>query len=143
MLESPHAASMREKYAWHEPDPAQEIEVLRKLIVEEGKVGWRGRSDMSLQRLKAKYPSTYEAFCQEYREGVLKRHGHSPYLERKTRKLSGTEEGEKELRKLRDLRNTMIKFRLGYGGYAMGMVYGKAKNRFPEAHRAFEEELKG
>ena len=36
------------------------------------------------------------------------------------------------------LRNTMIKFKLGYRGYAMGMVYGKAKNKYPEANKAFE-----
>ena len=27
---------------------------------------------------------------------------------------------------------------LGYRGYAMGMIFGKLKNRHPEAHEAFE-----
>jgi hypothetical protein len=31
--------------------------------------------------------------------------------------------------------------KLGYEGFAMGMIHGKLKNRYPEGHEAFIEEL--
>jgi hypothetical protein len=45
---------------------------------------------------------------------------------------------------LKLLRYLMVLLKkLGYGGYAMGMIYEKPKNKYPEAHEAFEEELRG
>ncbi len=141
MSEPLHAAKMREKYPWPEPDLATEIRILRTLIVEEGKVGFLGRNNETIQHLKRKYPAAYEAFCQQYKRKVLERCAYSPYLEEKTKELSGSEEGEKQLRTLRGMRNTMIKFKLGYGGYVMGMIFNKAKNSYPEAYEAFKREL--
>ncbi len=141
MSEPFHAAKMREKYSLPEADLATEIRTLRTLVVEEGKVGWIGSNDESLQRLKRKYPAAYEAFRQEYKRKVLERSACSPYLDKKTEELSGSEEGEKQLRTLRGMRNTMIKFKLGYGGYTMGMIFSKAKTSHPEAYEAFKKEL--
>ncbi|MDP8938790.1 MAG: hypothetical protein M3N10_00560 [Actinomycetota bacterium] len=141
MHESLHAAKMREKYPCPEPDPAQEIRILRTLIVEEGKVGFLGCKNETIHRLKRRYPAAYEAFCQQYKRKVLERCAYSPYLEEKTKELSGSEDGEKQLRTLRGMRSTMIKFKLGYGGYVMGMLFAKAKSRYPEAYEAFKKEL--
>ena len=33
--------------------------------------------------------------------------------------------------------------KLGYGSYAMSMIYGKLRDKYPNAHEAFEEELRG
>jgi hypothetical protein len=33
--------------------------------------------------------------------------------------------------------------KLGYAGYAMGMIHGKLRNKYPKAHEAFKEELRG
>ncbi len=42
------------------------------------------------------------------------------------------------------LKDVMIRCKkLGYGGFAMGMIYGKLRSRYPKAHEAFEEELRG
>jgi hypothetical protein len=35
----------------------------------------------------------------------------------------------------------MIQFKLGYGGQAMSFAFTTLKNRYPEAHEAFSEEL--
>jgi hypothetical protein len=45
---------------------------------------------------------------------------------------------------LKRLKDVMIRSKkLGYGGFAMGMIYGKLRNRYPKTHEAFEEELRG
>jgi hypothetical protein len=31
--------------------------------------------------------------------------------------------------------------KLGYGGFAMDMIFGKLKNKYAHAHQAFNEEL--
>lgn len=71
---------------------------------------------------------------------TLDRCNYSPYIER-VGAFPDSEYSKKRLSDLRELRKIMILFKFGYGGYAMGMVYGKLKNSHPEAHEAFEKEL--
>lgn len=70
----------------------------------------------------------------------MERYRHSPYIER-VEALPESEYREQWLKDFRELRKIMIFFRLGYGGFAMGMIFGKLKNRHPEAHVVFEKEL--
>ena len=45
------------------------------------------------------------------------------------------------LKSLERLRHIMILSKLGYGSREMAMKLVNAKNRYPEAHEAFKEEL--
>jgi hypothetical protein len=37
----------------------------------------------------------------------------------------------------------MVHSKVGYVGFAGGAILGALKSRYPEAHRAFQEELSG
>ncbi len=122
-----------------EPEYLNDLRILRRLI-QNGSFGYRQSNDVVFQTLKARYPQAYNAFGEERRRETLERYRHSPYTE-SIETLPGSEYREKWLKDLRELRKTMILIRLGYGGYAMGMIFGKLKNSHPEAHEAFEREL--
>ena len=79
----------------------------------------------------------------QLRRETMEKHGYSPYIA----EVEGWPDSEGKDEYLRDLkrqRDVMIRSgKLGYGGYAMGIVYGKLSNKYPEAHEAFEEGLRG
>lgn len=138
MSDSPY---LRQEIESHpdEPEYLNDLRILRRFI-QNGSFGYRASTDVVFQRLKTRYPSAYSAFGEERKREVLERYRHSPYIER-VEALPGSEYRDKWLKDLRELRRIMILFKLGYGGYAMGMVYGMLKNRYPEAYEAFKEEL--
>jgi hypothetical protein len=122
-----------------EPEYINDLRILRR-FVQSGSFGYRQTQDVVFQRLKSRYPEAYSAFGAERRRDTLERYSHSPYIE-KVEALPESEYRERWLKQLRELRKIMILFKLGYGGYAMGMVYGKLKSRHPEARRGFEKEV--
>lgn len=122
-----------------EPEYLNDLRILRR-FVQNGSFGYRASDDVIFQRLKTRYPKAYSAFGEERKRRVLERYSYSPYIE-KVEALPESEYKKQWLKDLRELRKIMILFKLGYGGYAMGMIYGKLKNRHPEAHEAFETEL--
>jgi hypothetical protein len=72
---------------------------------------------------------------------ILEKCRYSPYIE----EVEGWPDSEAKETYLRDLKRLKVLMihskKLGYGGFAMGMIYGKLKNRYPEARIAFEKEL--
>lgn len=124
------------------PDEAEYLNDLRILrrFVNDGSFGYRQSKDVVFQRLKSRYPKAYSAFGEERRREVLERYRDSPYIQ-KIEELPDSNYKEKWLKDLKELRKIMILFKLGYGGYAMGMIFGMLRNRHPEAHEAFEMEL--
>jgi hypothetical protein len=122
-----------------EPEYLNDLRILRRFI-QNGSFGYRQSNDVVFQRLKIRYPKAYNAFGEERRRETLERYSYSPYIE-KVEDLPDSAYKEKWLKDLRELRKIMILFKLGYGGYAMGMIYGKLKNKYPEAHQSFEIEL--
>jgi hypothetical protein len=122
-----------------EPEYLNDLRILRR-FVQNGSFGFRQSDDVVFRRLKTRYQKAYSAFGEERRRETLERYRHSPYIE-KVEALPESKYKEKWIKDLRELRKIMILFRLGYGGYVMGMIYGKLKNRHPEAHDAFKREL--
>jgi hypothetical protein len=137
MSESPYIRREMEQHP--EPEYIHDLRVLRR-FVQNGSFGYRQSNDVIFQRLKTCYPEAYNAFGEERRRETLERYRYSPYIEQ-IEALPDSEYRQKWLKDLRELRKIMILFRLGYGGYAMGMIYGKLKNKYPKAHETFEKEL--
>jgi hypothetical protein len=137
MAESPYIRREVEQHP--EPEYINDLRILRR-FVQNGSFGYRASKDVVFQTLKSRYPEAYSAFGEERRREILEKYRHSPYIEQ-IEALPDSEYKEKWLKDLRELKKIMVLFRLGYGGYAMGMIYGKLKNKHPEAHRVFEEEL--
>ena len=123
-----------------EPEYINDLK-FRRRFVQNGSFGYRESKDVVFQTLKTRYPEAYSAFGEERKRETLEKYRRSPYIEQ-VEALPYSEYREKWLKDLRELRKIMILFRLGYGGYDMGMIYGMLKNRQPEAHKAFKEELK-
>jgi hypothetical protein len=77
----------------------------------------------------------------QLRRETVEKYKRSPYVD----EVEGWPDSEgkaKYLRDLKRLRDIMIRSRkLGYGGYAMGMIYGKLKSKYLEAHEVFSREL--
>jgi hypothetical protein len=138
MSESPYLKQQIETYP-DEPEYLNDLRILRRFI-NDGSFGYRQSDDVVFRRLKTRYPKAYNAFGEERRREVLEKYEDSPYIE-KVEALPDSAYRDKWLKDLRELRKIMILFKLGYGGYAMGMIYGKLKNRHPEAREAFEKEL--
>ncbi len=65
----------------------------------------------------------------------------SQYIDRRRRDLPDSEEKERYLRKLRNLKSLMISSRLGGVGYTGGMALTNFKNGYPHAYEVFKEEL--
>jgi hypothetical protein len=138
MSESRYLRQEIETYS-NEPEYLNDLRILRR-FVQNGSFGYRQSTDVVFQRLKTRYPKAYSAFGEERRRETLEKYRHSPYIE-KVEALPDSAYKEKWLKDLRELRRMMILFGLGYGGYAMGMIFGMLKNRHPEAHEAFKREL--
>jgi hypothetical protein len=114
-------------------------------------VGWGGSwTKERYESLKGKHPEALMAFEAElrqekdeeqHRRETLEKYSYSPYIE----EVEGWPDSEAKdcyLKDLKRLRDVMLHLRkLRYGGFAMGMIYGKLKNKYPEAHQAFNEEL--
>jgi hypothetical protein len=100
--------------------------------------------------LKDKHPEAVMAFQaelwwekekQQHRRKISERYRHSSYID-EVQGWPDSEAKDSYLRDLKRLRDVMIHSKkLGYGGFAMGMIYGKLKNKYPKAHQAFNEEL--
>ncbi len=67
----------------------------------------------------------------------------SAYIEQKKRELLDSEEKDKYIRKLRNLKWLMIASKLGSVGYGGGIALRGLRNSCPEAYEAFKEELGG
>ena len=153
---SPYLRMLKNKTIPLDPYYLHELEVLRAMVRQEdrlGDSGWGGSwTKERFQNLKEKHPEAHMVFETELRS-EKERVGHrsetcerlmpSPYIERQSTKLPDSEEKEKYLRKLRNLKWLMICSRLGRVGYAGGVALTNFRNGHPEAYEAFEEELGG
>ncbi len=151
--ESPYLRMLKNKIVPLDPSYLHELEVLRAMLRQEDyqESGWGGSwTKERYQDLKEKHPEALMVFQTELRlEKERERHRRdtfnrllpSAYIERQKRELPDSEEKEKYLRKLRNLKWLMIASRLGGVGYAGGIALTNFKNSFPEAHEAFKEEL--
>ena len=135
--ESPYIRREMEHHP--EPEYINDLRILRRFI-QNGSFGYRQSDDVVFQTLKTRYPEAYNAIGKERKREVLEKYKHSPYIAQ-VEALPASEYREKWLKDLRELRKIMILFRLGYGGYAMGMIWGMLKNRHPEAQKFFSKEL--
>jgi hypothetical protein len=152
--ESPYIRWVKDKHSKPDSQYVHELDVLRAMVRQEhrqGDIGWGGTwTKERYQRLKDKHPEAVMAFEAELRwereekqhnREVLERYSHSPFIE----EVKGWPESEAKdsyLNDLRQLRNVMIHSKkLGYGGFAMGMIYRKLRDEYPEAHEVFSKEL--
>jgi hypothetical protein len=135
--ESPYIRREMEQHP--EPEYINDLRILRRFI-QSGSFGYRASTDVVFQTLKTRYPEAYSAFGEERKRETLERYRYSPYIEQ-IEGLPDAAYREKWLKDLKELRKIMILLRLGYGGFAMGMIFGKLKNRHPEAHETFKMEL--
>jgi hypothetical protein len=154
--ESPYIRWLKNKDPKPGPNYVYELDVLRAMVRQEdrqGNAGWGGTwTKERYQKLKDKHPEALIAFEAELRwergeaqlrRDILEKYKRSSYIA----EVEGWPDSggkDKYLRDLKRLKDVMIRTeKLGYRGYAMGMIYGKLKNRYPKAHEAFEEELGG
>lgn len=154
MYKSPYIKRIKSKHPEPDPQYIYELNVLRAMVRQEdrqGGIGWGGTwTKERYQRLAEKHPEALMAFEAELRwereeehrrRETLERYRHSPYIE-EVEGWPESEARESYLRDLKRLRDVMIHSKkLKYGGCAMGMIYGKLKNKYPEAHEAFKKEL--
>ena len=80
---------------------------------------------------------------ERHRRETFERVMPSAYIEQKKRELLDSEEKDKYIRKLRNLKWLMIASKLGDVGYEGGIALGDLRNSYPEAYKAFQEELRG
>ncbi len=154
MNESPYIRWVKNKDSEPDPNYIYELNVLRAMVRQEdrqGDIGWGGSwTKERYQRLRDKHPEAVVAFEAELRweeeedqlrRETLERYGCSPYIA-EVEGWPNSEGKDKYLRDLKRLRDIMIRSRkLGHGSYAMGLIYGKLKNKYPAAHKAFEDEV--
>ncbi len=152
--ESPYIRWVKNKDSEPDPNYIYELNVLRAMVRQEdrqGDVGWGGTwTKERYQRLKDKYPEALMAFEAELRwereeeqlrRETLEKYKDSPYIA-EVEGWPDSEGKDKYLRDLKRLKGIMIRSKkLGYGSYAMGMIYGKLKNKYPRAHEVFSKEL--
>ena len=154
MKESPYLRNLKNKIIPLDPYYLHELEVLRAMLRQEdwqGDSGWGGSwTKERFRELKERHPEALMIFEAELRigkereqrrKGTFDRLMPSPYIEQKSRDLPDSEEKDKYLRKLRNLKWLMIASRLGSVGYTGGMALTNLGNGYPEAYEAFEEEL--
>ena len=116
-----------------------------------GDSGWGGSwTEERFQEQKEKHPEALMIFetelriekeREQHRKETLDRLMPSPYIERLKSELPNSEEKDKYLSKMRNLKWMMIASRLGSVGYTGGMALTNFGNSYPEAYEAFEEEL--
>jgi hypothetical protein len=153
--ESPYIGWVKSKSPEPDPEYVHELNVLRAMVRQEdrqGEKGWGGTwTKERYQSLKDKHPEPVMAFEAELRweheeeqrrREILERYRFSRYIEEIVL-WPDSEARDSYLRDLKQLRDLMIHSKkLGYGGYAMSMVYAKLRNKYPEAHDAFGRELR-
>ena len=137
--ESPYLKEQIEKYS-DEPEYLNDLRILRR-FVQNGSFGYHQSRNIVFRTLKTRYPEAYSVFGEERRRETLERFKISPYIEEQKRTYPNNPDKDGYLRSLERLRHVMILFKVGYGGFAMGMIFGKLKNKHPEAYEAFEREL--
>jgi hypothetical protein len=139
-----------------EPDPqyVYELNVLRAMVRQEarqGDIGWGGTwTKERYQRLKEKHSEALMAFEAElkwekdeeqHKREILEKYRYSLYIE-EVERWPESEVKDHYLKDLRQLRDVMVHSKkLGHGGFAMSMIYKKLKDKYPNAHGVFEEEL--
>ncbi len=152
--ESPYIRRIKNKHPEPDPQYVYELNVLRAMVRQEdrqGDIGWGGTwTKERYQRLRNKHPEAVMAFEAELRwereeeqlrRETLERYGCSSYIA-EVEGWPASEGKDVYLRDLKRLRDVMIRSKkLGYGGYTMGMIYGKLKNKYLEAHKVFIREL--
>jgi hypothetical protein len=154
MKESPYLRVLKNKIIPLDPYYLHELEVLRAMLRQEdrqGDSGWGGSwTKERFQDLKEKHPEALMIFetelriekdREQYRKETFERLTPSPYIEQRSRHLPDSEEKDKYLSKLRNLKWLMIASRTGSVGYAGGIALGGLRNSYPEAYEAFEGEL--
>jgi hypothetical protein len=139
MSDSPYLRKEIEDHP-DEPEYITDLRILRR-FVQNGSFGYRASKDVVFQRLKTRYPEAYSAFGAERRRETLEKYERSPYLELQRRVFPNNPDKDDYLEALKRLRHLMILFKLGYGGRIMAMAFTNSKNRYPEAHRAFRQEI--
>src|SRR5215208_2005012 len=154
MYESHYIKRIKSKSPEPDPQFVHELNVLRAMVRQEdrqGDEGWGGSwTKERYQSLKGKHPEAVMAFEAELRSEkdeeqrrreILERYKYSPYIE-EVEGWPDTEARNIYLRDLKRLRDLMVHSKkLGYGGFAMAMIYGKLKNKYPKAHEEFKKEL--
>lgn len=152
--ESPYIKRVRNKHPEPDPQYIYELNCLRAMVRQEyrqGDKGWGGTwTKERHQSLKEKHPEALMAFEAElrwekeeeqHRREILERYKHSTYIE-EVEGWPDSEAKESYLQDLRQLRDVMIRSKkLGYGGYAMSMIYKKLRDKYPNAYEVFAEEL--
>ncbi len=154
MSGSHYLRMLKNKIVPLDPSYLHELEVLRAMLRQEdyqGDSGWGGSwTKERFQNLKEKHPEALMVFQTEIRlEKKKEKHRRetfdrlmpSSYIEQKKRELPDSEEKDKYLKNLRNLKRLMIASRLGGVDYTGGMALTNFKNSFPEAYEAFQEEL--
>ncbi len=154
--ESPYIRWVKNKSPKPDPQYVHELDVLRAMVRQEdrqGDIGWGGTwTKERYQKLRDKHPEALMAFEAELRweeeeeqlrRETLERFALSAYIA-EVEGWPDSEGKDRYLQHLKRLRDIMIRTKkLGYGSYAMGMIYGKLKNKYPEAHKVFSRELEG
>ncbi len=155
MNESPYLRNLRNEPVPLPPSYLQELEILEAMVRKEDRSwsdsSWRGEWTKERYReLREKYPEAYEAFEWELWEEKGRDQSKirtrrnlvpSPYIERMTRELPDSQEKKKYLKELCSFKTAMIHMKLGYGSQPMAYILTIWKDRYPEAHEAFQEEL--
>ncbi len=153
--DSPYLRTLKNKTIPLNPYYLHELEVLRAMVGKEdlswSDSSWRGEMTKErYRRLRERYPEAYGAFESELwaqkgrdRRKIRTRRKlePSPYIERKRRELPDSEEKDKYLRKLMNLKRLMTASRLGGVGYGGGTTLRGLRISYPEAYEAFQEEL--
>ena len=123
-----------------EPEYINDLRILRR-FVQDGSFGFHQSDDLVFQRLKSRYPWAYSAFGAERRRETLEKYKRSSYIELQRKTYPNNPDKDNYLEALIRLRHHMILIVLGYGDRIMAMAFTTLKNKYPEAHEAFEEEL--
>jgi hypothetical protein len=151
---SPYLRVLKNKIVPLDTSYLHELEVLRAMLRQEeyqGDSGWGGSwTKERYQNLKEKHPDALMVFetelklekqSERHRREIFDRLMPSSYIQRQ-KELPDSEEKEKYLKKIRNLKWLMIASRLGNVGFTGGIALRGLRNSYPEAHKAFEEELR-
>jgi len=71
----------------------------------------------------------------------MENHRQSAYLGEKMEQLSESEDAERRLRGLMQLRDLMVHTKMGYGSEALGYLRVSLRDKYPVTYEALEEEL--
>lgn len=154
MNESPYIRWVKSKDPEPDPNYIYELSVLRAMVRQEdrqGDIGWGGSwTKDRYQHLKDKHPEPLMAFEAELRwereeeqlrRETFERYKYSPYLEEQRRTYPSNPGKERYLEKIGQLRYVMILKKLGYVDRMIAMAFTNLRNAYPEAYKAFNQEL--